>query len=67
MDVKRQVNLEFANFSDGREGFDDVDSLWDRGIFDEKSWSLVHDVHAPTLQKIVLKILAQPCSSSCCE
>jgi len=24
--VRRQVNIEFANFSDGREGFDDVDS-----------------------------------------
>jgi len=26
MDVRRQVNLEFANFYDGREGFYDVDS-----------------------------------------
>jgi len=27
LDVRRQVNIEFANFSNGREDFDDVDSL----------------------------------------
>jgi len=32
-----------------------------------KSWWLVHGVHALTLQKIALKLLGQPCSSSCCE
>ena len=64
---RRKVNLEFANFSGGREGFDDCDSLNDRGIIDAKSWWLVHGVHAPILQKIALKLLGQPCSSSCCE
>ncbi|XP_068504247.1 uncharacterized protein [Phaseolus vulgaris] len=66
-DVRRQVNIEFANFSDGREYFADVDSLRDRGQMDAKSWWIVHGVHAPTLQKIALKLLGQPCSSSCCE
>jgi len=36
--VRRQINIEFANFSDGREGFDDVDSLRDRGEMDAKIW-----------------------------
>ncbi|KAL5124390.1 NADPH-dependent codeinone reductase 1-3 [Glycine soja] len=67
VDVRRKVNIEFANFSDGREGFDDLDSLNDRGQMDPKAWWLIHGVNAPILQKVVLKLLAQPCSSSCCE
>ncbi|KAL5187080.1 hypothetical protein HKD37_05G012820 [Glycine soja] len=63
MDVRRQ----FANFSGGREGFHDADSLRDRGELDSKSWWLVHGAHEPTLQKIVLKLLGQPSSSSCYE
>jgi len=65
--VRRQVNIEFANFSDGREDFFDVDSLRDRDQMDAKSWWIVHGAHAPTLQKITLKLIGQPCSSSCCE
>ncbi|XP_028199577.1 uncharacterized protein LOC114384083 [Glycine soja] len=67
VDVRRKVNIEFANFLDGREGFDDLDSLNDRGQMDPKAWWLVYDINAPILQKIALKLLAQPCSSSCCE
>ncbi|KAF7831478.1 uncharacterized protein G2W53_013811 [Senna tora] len=64
---RRKVNIEFANFSDGREGFKDIDSLNDRSAMDAKTWWLVHGVHAPILQKIALKLLGQPSSSSCCE
>nr|XP_007132377.1 hypothetical protein PHAVU_011G089700g [Phaseolus vulgaris]ESW04371.1 hypothetical protein PHAVU_011G089700g [Phaseolus vulgaris] len=32
-DIRTQVNIEFANFSGGREDFDDADSLRDRIIF----------------------------------
>ncbi|KAL5146480.1 hypothetical protein HKD37_06G016307 [Glycine soja] len=67
VDVRRKVNIEFANFSDGTEGFDDLDSLNDRGQMDPKAWWLVHGVNALILQKVALKLLAQPCSSSCCE
>lgn len=66
-DVRRQVNVEFANFSDGRQGFDDLDSLSDRGKMDAKTWWLTHGTFAPILQKVALKLLAQPSSSSCCE
>ncbi|KAG5151812.1 hypothetical protein JHK84_028284 [Glycine max] len=49
------------------ESFDDLDSLNDRGQMDPKAWWLAHGVNAPILQKVALKLLAQPCSSSCCE
>lgn len=66
-DERRAVNMEFANFSDGREDFADVDALTDRGKMEPKAWWLVHGVNAPILQKVALKLLAQPCSSSCSE
>ncbi|KAL5141118.1 hypothetical protein HKD37_09G024520 [Glycine soja] len=50
---RKQVNVEFTNF--GREDFDDIDSLRDRGLMETKSWWLVHGAYAPTLQKITLK------------
>jgi len=61
------VNVEFANFSSRRKDFDDIDSLRDRSLMEVKFWWLVHDAHAPTLQKINLKLLEQPCSPSCYE
>jgi len=67
VDIKRQVNIEFANFSDRREDFADVDSFRDRGKMDKKTWWIVHGAYAPTLQNITLKLLVQSCSSCCCE
>ena len=67
VDVRRQVDIEFANFSEGMKDFADEDSLRDRDKMDAKSWWIVHGVYAPTLQKIALKLLGQPCSSSCCK
>jgi len=37
-DLRIQVNIEFENFSNGREDFDDVDSLRDIGKMDAKTW-----------------------------
>ena len=37
VDVRRKVTIEFANFSDGKEGFDDLGSLNDRGQMDPKA------------------------------
>jgi len=34
VDVRKRVNIEFANFSDGKEDFADIDSLRDRGKMD---------------------------------
>ncbi|XP_057418312.1 uncharacterized protein LOC130712497 [Lotus japonicus] len=67
VDVRRRVNVEFASFSDGREGFDDIDSLGGKGRIDAKSWWLTHGAHAPLLQQVSLKLLGRPCSSSCSE
>jgi len=44
-----------------------VDSLRDKDKMDAKSLWVVHGAHAPTLQKMILKLLEQLCSSSCCE
>ncbi|KAL6509715.1 hypothetical protein OROGR_023025 [Orobanche gracilis] len=30
-------------------------------------WWLIHGASVPNIQKIALKLLGQPCSSSCCE
>jgi len=46
---RRQVNVEFVNFSGGREGFGDINSIRDRGLMEAKSWWLVYGAHAPTL------------------
>ncbi|XLS44991.1 hypothetical protein HN51_001856 [Arachis hypogaea] len=64
---RRKLNIEFANFSDGRGVFDDYDSLNDRGKVDAKSWWLIHSGKAKFFQPIALRLLEQPSSSSCCE
>ena len=66
VDLRRQVNIEFANFSGKLGDFADEKSLRDRGKMDAKSWWIIHGSHAPILQNIALKLLGQPCSS-CCE
>ncbi|KAG4990910.1 hypothetical protein JHK87_024367 [Glycine soja] len=63
----KEESEESTFYEDGREGFDDLDSLNDRGQMDPKAWWLIHGINAPILQKVALKLLAQPCSSSCCE
>jgi len=42
VDVRRQANIEFANFSYEGEDFADADSVWDRSKMDAKSWWIVH-------------------------
>ncbi|XP_057444020.1 uncharacterized protein LOC130736193 [Lotus japonicus] len=64
---RRKVNVEFAKFAGGREGFADIDSLGDMGNIGAKEWWIIHGINAPTLQPLALKLLGQPCSSSCCE
>ena len=38
VDVRRQSNLEFANFSNEREDFVDANAIRDRTKMDIKSW-----------------------------
>ncbi|KAJ7976594.1 Dimer_Tnp_hAT domain-containing protein [Quillaja saponaria] len=64
---RRFVNIEFARFSGCMDVFASFDSLQDRWDLDPKIWWLVHGSSASLLQNIALKLLGQPCSSSCCE
>ncbi|KAH1256565.1 hypothetical protein GmHk_03G006705 [Glycine max] len=57
VDVRRKVNIEFANFSDGREGFDDLDSLNYRGQMDPKAWWLIHGVMLQCFKRFPLSYL----------
>lgn len=65
--ARKAVNLEFARFSGMMDVFGSADSIEDRGTEDPKVWWIIHGASAPNLQKIALKLLGQPCSSSCCE
>ncbi|XP_020250313.1 uncharacterized protein LOC109827707 [Asparagus officinalis] len=66
-DERRTVNLEFARFSAALDTFRDPDSLTDRGLMDPKSWLALYGSSTSNLQALALKLLGQPCSSSCCE
>ncbi|XP_020247901.1 uncharacterized protein LOC109825460 [Asparagus officinalis] len=66
-DERLVVNLEYAKFVGSLEAFGDPDSLSDRGHMDPKSWWLLYGASAPKLQALAIKLLGQPCSSSCCE
>ncbi|KAL6519717.1 hypothetical protein OROMI_032611 [Orobanche minor] len=65
-EARTSVNVEFARFSGQMDTFGSADSIEDRATMDPKMW-LVHGASAPNIQKIALKLLGQPCSSSCCE
>ena len=49
------------------EDFSSSDSINDRWYMSPIKWWIVHGTSAPMLQSIALKLLGQPCSSSCCE
>lgn len=58
---------EYGRFCGALGSFSTPDSLHDRAFLDPKSWWLNHGASTPMLQQIALKLLGQPCSSSCCE
>nr|KYP38813.1 hypothetical protein KK1_039915 [Cajanus cajan] len=64
---RRKVSLEYADFSSKAHNFASFDSIEDRWTLDAKSWWVMHGSSAPLLQKLSLKLLVQPSSSSCCE
>ena len=59
------VKFEFAAFSGGR--FPSPDALTDRWALQPLVWWQYHGSLFPTLQTLALKLLGQPCSSSCAE
>ena len=64
---RRSVNAEYAEFSSCLESFGDSDSKVDRGVMEPIVWWLAHGSSAPMLQSLAVRLLGQPCSSSCCE
>lgn len=64
---RAKANLEYANFSTQAQAFSDSDSIHDRYDMDPKSWWVIYRTSAPLLQKLALKLLEQPSSSSCAE
>ncbi|PRQ18378.1 putative HAT dimerization domain, ribonuclease H-like domain-containing protein [Rosa chinensis] len=64
---RRSVNEEFASFSACLDEFASSDSINDRGKMPPMKWWVVHGSSTPNLQRLALKLLGQPCSSSCCE
>ncbi|XP_030963925.1 uncharacterized protein LOC115985096 [Quercus lobata] len=59
------VKFEFAKFSGGR--FPSPGALTDRWALQPLVWWQYHGSAFPTLQTLALKLLGQPCSSSCAE
>lgn len=62
-----QVKNEFAKFSAALREFASYDSISDRAFMDPDLWWVTHGSSSPLLQNLALKLLGQPCSSSCCE
>ena len=59
------VKFEFAIFSRGR--FPSPDALTERWALQSLVWWQYHGSAFPTLQTLALKLLGQPCSSSCAK
>ncbi|CAN6677727.1 unnamed protein product [Malus baccata var. baccata] len=66
-EIRRSINVEYASFSMCLNDFGAIDSMNDRFHLEPVMWWIVHGASTPSLQSIALKLLGQPCSSSCCE
>ncbi|XP_048426210.1 uncharacterized protein LOC125470750 [Pyrus x bretschneideri] len=66
-EIRRNINVEYASFSMCLNDFGAIDSMNDRFHLEPVMWWIVHGASTPSLQSIALKLLGQPCSSSCCE
>ncbi|KAM0822097.1 hypothetical protein ACQ4PT_071726 [Festuca glaucescens] len=62
-----KIKQQFGNFSLFAAGFSSFDSIEDRTYLEPKIWWGIHGNSAPELQKLALKLLGQPSSSSCAE
>ncbi|KAL4598518.1 hypothetical protein ACB092_11G064800 [Castanea dentata] len=65
IDDRKNVTMEFGLFSEIRT-YDD-DNMDDRWILDPMLWWSNYGSRLPMLQTLALKLLGQPCSSSCAE
>lgn len=64
---RQKVIQEFAAFTNHGDGFDDGDCIYDMAELEPKVWWITYGSAAPNLQVLALRLLGQPCSSSCCE
>ncbi|KAK3212079.1 hypothetical protein Dsin_016785 [Dipteronia sinensis] len=64
---RRKVNEEYVAFASFFLDFSGCDSINDRAFMAPVNWWIVHGASTPTLQSMALKLLGQPCLSSCCE
>lgn len=62
-----EATTEFVKFSNGEGELSQFDSLKDRWNLTPKEWWITYGSAVPKLQSIALKLLSQPCSSSCAE
>ncbi|CAL5365301.1 unnamed protein product [Camellia sinensis] len=64
---RTKVITEFGKFSGYVEAFSEYDSIYNRWHMDPYTWWCAYGAYAPSLQKLDLRLLVQPASSSCCE
>lgn len=64
---RTKVCHEFSDFSSCGGDFASSDSIEDRCNLDAKTWWVMHGSSTPLLQRVALKLLVHPSSSSCCE
>ena len=67
IDARRAVIMEYARFSGSSLAFSNPDCLRNRGFMEPKDWWVTYGSTTPNIQVLALKLLVQPCSSSCCE
>ncbi|GAV76846.1 LOW QUALITY PROTEIN: DUF659 domain-containing protein/Dimer_Tnp_hAT domain-containing protein, partial [Cephalotus follicularis] len=67
LEKHNKVNMEYAEFVGKNGDFRDFNSIENRYAMDPKAWWVLYGACAPMLQTIVLRLLAQPSSSSCAE
>ncbi|KAK3228260.1 hypothetical protein Dsin_008122 [Dipteronia sinensis] len=60
-------SIEKVFNNNAKEQLDSSDSMNDRSLMGPVKWWINHGASTPTLQSMALKLLGQPCSSSCCE
>ena len=64
---RKEITMQFAKFSGAVREFGCTDSISNRASFDPDLWWITYGSSTPLLQNLALKLLGQPCSSSCCE
>ena len=62
-----KMKQQFGNFSLFAGGFSSFDAIEHRTYLEPKIWWGIHGNYAPEIQKLALKLLGQPSSSSCAE